>query len=268
MTIPPTTNAHAQLPGLAPLYRTDLHIPPYRLGEHGRWRLIKGGLTLDRGFFSGPCSCQGNVALLRENPESGALETWMSLSPYEMESQEIAVRAAFGHVAVMGFGMGWAAANIALHPKVTRVTVVERDTDVIALNRDIGSFDGLDEAARAKLHIVNADAMAWSPAEGEPPVDFLYPDIWLTMAEEGTLEQTQAMQANLNARKVYIWGQEVLLIRALTARHGQLPNPLTYDHLEEAAAGDLALPLLLPRQVDYPKLIEVVARSRAALGKA
>ena len=32
-----------------------------------------------------------------------------------------------GHVVVMGLGMGWAAANAALHPAVSQVTVVEFD---------------------------------------------------------------------------------------------------------------------------------------------
>ena len=65
----------------------------------------------------------------------------MSLTPHEIESQELGFLHASENVVIMGLGMGWIAANSALNPKVTQVTVVERDPDVIRLFHDSGASD-------------------------------------------------------------------------------------------------------------------------------
>ena len=64
------------------------------------------------------------MALLTRIDDGSKPHTWMSISPMEIESQEIGQHAR-GHVVVMGLGMGWAAANAALHPAVSQVTVVD-----------------------------------------------------------------------------------------------------------------------------------------------
>lgn len=65
--------------------------------------------------------------------EGEGWEMWMSLTPHETESQSLGNRYARGTTAIMGLGMGWIAANAALNPKVNRVLIAERDTDVIRL---------------------------------------------------------------------------------------------------------------------------------------
>ena len=47
-------------------------------------------------------------------------DAWMSITPFEIESQEIGIRLAHGHVLIFGLGMGWAAAACAALPAVTR----------------------------------------------------------------------------------------------------------------------------------------------------
>jgi hypothetical protein len=223
-----------------PLYTTDLYMPRYVSGVVGRWRLVPGGFSLDHGYHSGPCATLGMPLLLRDRDGDGRTwDTWMSLSPHEIESQEFGCRHAFGHTVVMGLGMGWAAVNIALNPAVTRVTVIERDPEVIDLFERSGVLQGLPDDVSARIRIVPADALEWRP---DAPVDFLYADIWRTLEEPQTLDDVRRMQANVGAAAIYFWGQE-LFIHTLGDR--------------------IDLPLLVPPGLDYPALIaRIVAQRR------
>jgi hypothetical protein len=241
------------------LWTTDAFVPAYRAGRSGRWRIDPGGaLVHDYGYHSGPCLLTMLPSLSRMaetagDDDDGPWETWMSITPLEVESQELGYRHAFGHTVVMGLGMGWVAANCALNPHVTQVTVVERDAEVIRLIEDTGALDTLPDAARRKLTIVAADALEWCPGT-EPPVDFLYADIWLQLAEPGALSDVRRMQANVRARQVYYWGQEIA-IHAAMARQG------TAD-LDRAIEEFIGLPLLVPREGDYAGLVLSVIHHR------
>src|SRR3954471_11544533 len=140
-----------------PPFTGELFIPVYRPATHGRWEVVIGDIGFAPGYWSGPTLVSGMAALLRDG------ETWMSISPLEIESEELGIRAGRGHVLILGLGLGWAAAASASLPAVTRVTVVERDPDVIALHRALDIFSQLEPEARAKLEIVEADAFAYFP---------------------------------------------------------------------------------------------------------
>ncbi len=179
-----------------PTWLTDSFVPRYRIGEVGRWRINPGGqLINDWGYFSGPCLLEMLPSLSRKvksshGDDDDVWEIWMSLTPHEIESQELGYRYAFGDTVIMGWGMGWIAANAALNNKVSKVTVVERDADVIQLFRESGAFESLAASARQKINIVNADALEWQPSPGRA-ADFLYADIWLHLAEPETLGQVR-----------------------------------------------------------------------------
>lgn len=240
-----------------PLFATALHLPPYREVCAGRWRLTRSGFSLDRGYYSGLWGVSGMLVLLREaDGNSQSWETWMSLSPHEIESQELGCRYASGHTVVMGLGMGWVAINIALNPAVRRVTVIERDPEVISLFEQSMALDGLPEDASGKIRIVLADALEWLSDE---PVDFLYADIWRTLEEPQTLDDVSRMQANVNADQVYFWGQE-LFIHSLAEK-----NPMCCDWgdaVKRCVTERIALPLFLPEDFDYPDMIATVVRQR------
>ena len=193
-----------------PVFESPWHMPLYPEGAVGPWRIVRGAAGLDRGYYSGACVTTGNTVLLRAN-DAGGWDTWMSLSPYEIESQELACRHAVGHTVVMGLGMGWVAANVALNPAVSKVTVVERDADVLDLFGRSKVLDGLPAQVAAKIGLVQADALEWTPTDAA--VDFLYADIWLGLAEARALADVQRMQANVQASSVYFWGQELVLAR-------------------------------------------------------
>lgn len=224
-------------------FHTDLWLPRFREGECGDWSVKLLPVTAARGYWGRGYRTRGAVTLIGPFAESGA--AWMSLVPMEIESQEIGIAAARGHTVVLGLGMGWCAANVALNPAVERVTVVERDSDVVALIAALGIFDQLPAPVRAKIRIVEGDALTWRPYE---PVDCVHADIWATLLAERWRE-VQRIHANIASDTFYFWGQELALhcldagepdITALVARTG--------------------LPLILDTRPDYRKRIAEAAR--------
>jgi hypothetical protein len=241
-----------------PLFQTDLHMPAYLEGHSGCWRLTRSGFCFDRGYYSGLWGVSAMPVLMRDSRGDGhSWETWMSLSPHEIESQELGCRYARGHSSVMGLGMGWVAVNMALNPKVKRVTVIERDPEVIELFRYSRALDGLTGAITNKINIVLADALEWLPDE---PVDFLYADIWRCLEEPQTLDEVRRMQANVQADLIYYWGQE-LTIHAL-ADKGCADAVEWQEAVRRCVTDTIGLPLLLPEDFDYPEMIATVVRQR------
>ena len=237
-----------------PQFRTDLYLPRYPAGEIGPWRVQPCALHLGRGYWGDSYVVVDMPALLRLGGRGW--ETWMSMSPYELESQELGCRYAYGHTVVMGLGMGWVAINAALNPRVDKVTVIERDPDVISLIEQSGVLRQAPAEAAGKIAIVQADALEW---RAEEPVDFLYADIWLHIAEPGTVEQVRRMQANVGAETIYFWGQE-MVIRDLAA-----PRPIADRAiLDQVIRERIDLPLLVPEEVDYPAMIRSALDMKAS----
>lgn len=231
-----------------PLYQTDLFIPQYRLASQGRWQLRGAEMSVSMGYWSPARLMQGMVGLVRDG------ETWMSTTPMELESQEIGIRLARGHVLIGGMGMGWCAVNCALSPLVSRVTVVELDPDILELHRELDLAAQLPVEAQAKLNLVQGDAYRYVP---DQPVDLLMPDIWLPLMNDGRVEEVRGMQANVGAREIYFWGQELEIARhAVAWGHG----------LDEAGiAATIAamdLPLIGLEMPDYPEKLRGAARQQ------
>lgn len=239
-------------------FSTDLFVPRYRVASSGRWRLAVAPLSISVGYWGTPYLVQNLVGLLRDTGQ-GAWDTWMSLAPTELESQEVGCRHARGHTVVMGLGMGWAAANSALNPAVTAVTVVERDPDVLALHRDLDIWSQLPPDAAAKLRVVEGDAYEFVP---DRPVDLLMPDIWLPFENEGRLEEVRRMQANCRAAAIYFWGQELVLARMARAAGRDMDEAGL-----AATVVETGLPLLGPGIPGYAALAQAAFTSREARGR-
>ena len=222
-----------------------LFIPRYRPIASGDWSIRLLGAGVMQGYWSDPQLVRDVPILLR-----GA-ESWMSLTPLEIESEEIGILAAKGHVLIFGLGMGWATMAVAARPEVTAVTVVERDGDVLALHRALDLPAQLDPAARGKIRIVRGDAHDYRP---DAPVDLLFPDIWLPLVGGDRFDEVRRMQANVGARSVYFWGQEMELARHARAGGHDL------DAAGIAAAADASgLPLIGLDQPDYAGKVEGAA---------
>ncbi len=61
--------------------------------------------------------------------------------------------------------------------------------------------------------------MEWQPDE---TVDFLYADIWRSLAEAETLDQVRQMQANIAAKQIYFWGQELTIYTQAQKQWGKI----------------------------------------------
>jgi len=247
------------------LWTTDSFVPQYQSGKIGPWRINTGGqLVNDRGYYSGPCLLKMLPSLARKaafnNTDDDVWEIWMSLTPHEIESQELGFQYAFGKMAIMGLGMGWVTANAALNPQVTNVTVVERDPDVINLFYESGAFESIPSSAQQKISIVEADALDWHPDPGQA-IDFLYADIWLHLAEPATFDQVTRMQGNVRAKQVYFWGQELTIYSAITLISKD-KDTITDDLIQRALADVINLPLLIPGNRNYCQMIEQVINNR------
>lgn len=216
----------------------------YRPLASGAWRLERGALVMARGYWSPPTAFE--VIALRRGDD-----VWMSLTPLEIESEQIGVEAAYGHVAILGLGMGWAAAACALKPEVTRVTVIERDPDVIALHAELDLFGQLPGGVGDKVRIVRADALVWVADE---PVDVMIADIWLPLVSDGRVDGMRRTQANVAATKLYFWGQELEIARHARAAGRDCDAP----GIAATVAG-FALPLIGPGTPDYPERLRAAA---------
>jgi len=246
-----TDHAQTTAPLDLPVYQHSLFAPHYQPFEGERWSLRLADMVLCPGYWTPPQLVMGMALLLRTDA-SGKTHTWMSMSPMETESQALGCLYASGHVVVMGLGMGWAAANAALNPAVSQVTVVEFDPEVIQVVEQSGVFAQLPVAVRQRVRIVNADAYTFVP---DTPADTLLADIWLPLFGAGRAEEVCRMQANTGAHKVYFWGQEMVIADRLR-RAGQAVTPDTVA----AVVAELKLPLIGPAEcADYAEKIRLAA---------
>jgi len=241
------------MPPIQPdFFVSDLFIPRYHPDSGPFWKMRVVPLSINRGYWSEARWINTMTVLTRLGPEGE--QTWMSTSPMEIESQEIGCRLAKGDTIVMGLGMGWAAANAALVPAVSRVTVIERDPEVIALIAGQDIWSQLPTEAAEKIRIIEDDALTYRP---DKPVETLLADIWLPLNGDERVEEVRQMQANTRASQIYFWGQEMVIARRARA----LGLPLTQKTVADIIR-ELDLPLLGPALADYPDLIARAAAHR------
>ncbi len=234
-------------------FRTNAWLPSYPAAQMGSWSFKQIAMVASRGYWGEVYGIAGTVMLV--GPGKEGKTSWMSMTPSEIQSQEIGVKAAHGHTVVLGLGMGWLAANAALRKEVDHVTIVERDSDVIALFKAAGIFEQLPNTAQQKLELVQGDALAWRPSE---PVDTLQADIWERFVEDQKLDDVRRMQDNIAATSLYFWGQEMEIWRFACRRLGPHP-PLDWPLLRTIVESDVRLPLTLPDWEEYPKMISSAA---------
>lgn len=245
--------------GLEPLallgnFTSPLWFPRYRPGVWGPWSVRVIAMMGARGYWGQTYAMTGTVILT--GPVEDDKASWMSIVPMEIESQEIGIATAHGHTVVLGMGMGWCAANVALHPAVDRVTVVERDPHVIALIEALGIFAQLPPEAQSKIRVVQDDALTWRP---DARVDSLQADIWAKFVEPQKWDDVRRIQANIGAESLYFWGQEMELWRLACREQGGVPDRLDQATIARFAAA-LDLPLVCPDWPDYGDRIATAAR--------
>jgi hypothetical protein len=206
----------------------EIRIPRYRRGRVGAWELKRQVQPVLRGYFRGLQRCAENYLLIREN------RVWMSLSPVEIESLAPHVARMRGYVAIAGLGMGLALYNALLRPGVRRVTVLERDPEVISL---FEAITGSAWPGSGRFTIEQADALEWrSPA----PVDYLYADIWDKIGAAEAAAETHLMCRNLRPKAAGYWGMEADFVSFLARNRCKPPVTQAQFH---AWARTLGLPI-------------------------
>lgn len=216
-------------------------IPKYRVGSYGRWSIDRYPAAKGIAGYFLPAPYQPSGWVIKHDNRN----TWMSITRMEIESHMPHLAAAEGHVVIMGLGMGFALYNIAKNPKVTKVTVVEHDLNIVGM---------MDKATKwrswpghEKVELVVANALTYQTDE---EVDFLYADIWRHLGAHEALEQTQQIQHNIGAKTVGFWGQEWDYVSWSADKGITGPSLPKYRKF----ARDVALPLIEQKSSRYPHL--------------
>jgi hypothetical protein len=189
----------------------EIRIPSYQTGRVGAWEIKRQVQSVLRGYFRGLQACAENYVLVRDD------RVWMSLSPVETESLAPHVAHMRGHVVIAGLGMGLALYNALLRPAVRQVTVLECDSEVIAL---FHSITGRGWRRSDQFTIERVDAREWRPSE---PVDFLYADIWDKVGATQAGADTRIMCHNLRPKSAGYWGMEADFVSFLARNRCKPP---------------------------------------------
>lgn len=218
--------------------------PPYRVGRYGEWTLVKHADTVGAvGYYRGLRVIEGHVNFALQR--SGTV--WMSLSPMELESQSLHLHCAHGEVVVAGLGMGALAYSLLQKPDVTRVTVVERDPEIIELLYKICTPRQWPNIT--KLDIRLGDALHY---RHDRPVDVLVADIWPYLADTRAQGDMIQMQSQVQATLVGWWGQEYDIVAFLSGKGRSAPMSLDDLALYRSEVG---LPIMGPDVPGYPELV-------------
>ena len=188
-----------------------IKVPTYQTRRVGAWELRRQNQPVLRGYFRGLQACTENYLLMRDN------RVWMSLSPVEIESLAPHVAHMRGHVVIAGLGMGLALYNALLRPAVRQITVLELDSEVIAL---FAAIMRSDMAGSGRFSIEQVDARDWRTTES---VDFLYADIWDKIGALEAAADTRIMCRNMRPKSAGYWGMEADFVSFLARNRCKPP---------------------------------------------
>lgn len=116
------------------------------------------------GYFNKPFSY---LALTEGN------NVWMSLNPNEIETMKPYIKKAKGHVLVLGLGLGYVPFMMANKKEVHKITIIEKDPDIIALFNKLifPSFTN-----KNKIETIKDDAINF--VKNHQKYDYIFADLW------------------------------------------------------------------------------------------
>ncbi len=110
-------------------------------------------------------------------------DTMMSNTPAEIRDHNKFLLAAKGHVLINGLGLGIIIEALLLDSDVTKITVIEKDVEIIKL---VAPHFANEE----KLEIIHADAFEYQPPKGIK-YDCVWHDIWLNITSDNLPEMSK-----------------------------------------------------------------------------
>ena len=108
----------------------------------------------------------------------------MSDTPAEIQDFREAISHAEGHCLIGGLGLGIVTTAILLKPEVSKVTVIEKSSDVINL---VGGY--LKEKFGDRLEIIEGDILKWQGFRGKR-FGMAWFDIWDNICEDNLSEMS------------------------------------------------------------------------------
>ena len=144
-------------------------------------------------------------------------DTWMSLTPMEIQSQELPLILAGGCVGVLGLGLGYFGVRCMENDDVEAITVFEQDAKVIEYFKDsFSEREGFD-----KVRFIEGDARETCIGFH---FDLLYNDIYLTMLPDEVISDIVHFRVNNTVEVYRFWGQERVYLDYIIEAEERLDN--------------------------------------------
>lgn len=179
-----------------------LQYNPYECFICGNTKVENGYYTSPRmSYFDKPFNY---LAVLENNVE------WMAVKPNEIETMKDPISHAHGVVLTLGLGLGYFAYMSSLKEEVTRIDIVEKNSDVIELFKEniLPYFKFKD-----KINIICDDAYQYLNNLNENNYDYIFADIWRN-ANDGLVSYLQLKKIfkKFANAKVEYWVEEEIII--------------------------------------------------------
>lgn len=199
-----------------PYYR-QIRIPEAHLGN---WKLTVEKYKPYEAFV---CDDIRLDEEFREIPQIGFFDTefsfpavmengreWMAIKPNEIETMRLPIARATGKVVAFGLGMGYYAFMVSEKPEVKKLTIVERDENVIALFREyiLPQFPQKD-----KIDIVRQDAFEFVANHmAGSGYEHAFVDLWHDVSDGYPLyKRMKALEKNSPDTLFSYWIEDALL---------------------------------------------------------
>ena len=213
-TTPPGLSKDPNIIRIVHAWETYLpHLPKFKPGRSGPWQLRRQNLQPEREIESydpvlvsmtKELPRQKYVHVLRKGEDKGS-NIWMSTSDMELATMSENLGPAHGKVLVGGLGMGIFPTLAARCKRITSITVVEADADIIAMTKQ--------HLHHPKVEIIHDRFEEYcQKAQNQKPYDYIYVDIWPTMIEaysdESATRETAALVSHPET-EVSVWCQRI-----------------------------------------------------------
>lgn len=172
-------------------------------GVSGDWKVerftVETSISTLRHAFDGRAIPPGIYTRL-SSPKADA---WMTDTPAEYRDAAYFIHAASGDVLISGLGLGMVVKALLAKDEITSITVVEIESDVIALVAD--SYPD------PRLRVINADAYTWKPDQS---FDWAWHDIWGDVSTDDLPDMARMCRhyaRSMRARdRQLVWGRDLV----------------------------------------------------------